>query len=237
MVKKATAPIFSSLIFFCMLFAFSSNAKAQTIYKSDAGYFASIESLYFRGGNIESAQLIGPAFGYRFNKKYDLSLHTEFLFSEFKFDGSENGNTSLLNLGLTLGRTTRFSERLMARSELSLYKSFNFRVEGFSEIPNPSLTSAQYATSLYATLPLFGTLSLLPNAGGFLGYGEYDPPVSDANLTQAFDGFVAGPKLGLGFLFAFSDAFHMTFAPTFRYHLTDNAPYEGEINLNIRFNF
>jgi|GEM_PF-860031 hypothetical protein len=230
------------LSIFTFLFLFFSISKAQTTYKNDSGVFASLESLYLRGGSFEDAQLIGPAFGYRFNENYDVSLHTELLFSEQKFSSRENGNTSLLNLGLTFGHTARFSNPFMVRSELSLYKSFNFNVEGFDfeglpEIPDPSLNSALGSSSFYVELPLSNTISLLPNAGGFLGYGEYDAPISDAELTQGFDGFVAGPDLGLDFLFAFSDSFSMAITPSYRHHLTDNAPYDGEFSLNFQFNF
>lgn len=236
-MKKLYIGILTIAITFCQLLISSSTANAQTNYKKETGFFGSIESFYLRGGSIESAQLIGPALGYRFNDKYDISIHTELLFSEIKFSDRENGKTSLLNLGVTLGRTKEVTESLFIRSELSIYKLFNFTVEGFPEVGNPSLTSVQNSSSIFIKVPLSNTVTLLPEAGGFIGYGKYDPPVTDAELTQAFNGFVAGPKLGLNMLFTFSDSFYFILEPSYRHHFTDNAPNKGEVTLNFHFNF
>jgi hypothetical protein len=235
-IKVTLASSITILVLF--LFPFSNTSHAQTIYKDDPGVFASLESFYLRGGSIENAQLIGPAFGYRFNDTYDVSMHTELLFSEVQFNSTDSGETSLLNLGLVLGKTTRLAEQWMVRSEISLYKSFNFNVSGFpDQIEDPSLNSALTSSAIYARLPVSDTFILLPNAGGFLGYGDYESPVTDAGLTQAFEGFVAGPELGLDFLFDFSDNFSFALQPTFRSYFTSENDLRSQVIVDFQFNF
>jgi len=165
-IKVTLASSITILVLF--LFPFSNTSQAQTIYKDDPGVFASLESFYLRGGSFENAQLIGPAFGYRFNETFDVSLHTELLFSEVQYNSTDSGETSLLNLGLVLGKTTRLAEQWMVRSEISLYKSFNFNVSGFpDQIEDPSLNSALTSSAIYARLPVSDTFILLPNVAVF----------------------------------------------------------------------
>src|SRR5699024_12606587 len=99
-----------------ILFGISSNSFAQTTYQSDPGFFTPVvKSLYLRGGVFEDARLIGPAVGYRFNETYDVTVHTEFLSNEYKFNNSPNPTTTLLNLGVILGRTATLSEWFLLR--------------------------------------------------------------------------------------------------------------------------
>lgn len=223
---------------FSLVLTSSSISRAQTVYKGDKGFFISVlESFYLRGGTFESTQLIGPAIGYRFNETYDLSIHTELLFSENKIlDGGDN-SLSLLNLGIILGRTTEMSDSFLLRSELSLYKLINFDTRA-PNYPAPTLNSILLSSSLYKSFPISNTVVLLPNIGGAIGYGVYTPPRVSPDLTQGFDGFIAGPKLGLDLLFRFSEAFHLAVQPTYhtRYNITMDK-YEGFFILNFQLNF
>ncbi|NIT57430.1 MAG: hypothetical protein GWN00_14715, partial [Aliifodinibius sp.] len=89
------------LLFFILLLT-TTNIQAQTTYEDKPGFFTPvIESLYLQGGMFEDTQLIGPAVGYRFNNRYDISLHAEFLFSELKYRSINNPTLSILNLGVT----------------------------------------------------------------------------------------------------------------------------------------
>jgi len=222
-----------------ILFGISSNSFAQTTYQSDPGFFTPVvKSLYLRGGVFEDARLIGPAVGYRFNETYDVTVHTEFLSNEYKFNNSPNPKTTLLNLGVILGRTATLSERFLLRSEVSLYQSIVFKTEGYGEVPEPSLTSGIISSSLYRTLPLSSSISLLPNVGAFFGYGDYTPAYSSASLRQAFDGFVLGPKVGFDVSFRLSKGFLIVASPEYRLRYnakTENS--EGTLLFNIRLNF
>jgi len=190
------------ILFLCFVFTIISNVSAQTTYKSDAGFFTPVvESLYLRGGDFEDTKLVGPAIGYRFNEMYDLTIHTEFLSSEIKFfNNNTNPKTNLLNLGAILGRTDKLSDKLILRSEASIYKSITFNTEGYGEHPNPSLTSGMLSSSLYREFSLSKSISLLPNAGTFLGYGNFTAPYSSANLRQGFDDFIIDRKSVSAFL-------------------------------------
>ncbi|HLR32265.1 MAG TPA: hypothetical protein VK074_07240 [Fodinibius sp.] len=230
---------FTSIFSLYLIIVCSSNVSAQTTYKSDSGFYTSVvKSLYLRGGSFEDTQLIGPAVGYRFNEKYDLSLHTEFLFSEIKFNNANNRELSLLNLGVILGRTTSLSEQFLLRSEASMYKSFNFNVNGFSDLPNPSLISGLVSSSLYRRLPLFGSFSFLPNIGAFAGYGDYTPTYTSTNLRQGFDGFVVGPTFGFDASFRLSHSFYLIATPEYyiRYNTT-NKNSVGTLLFNVQLNF
>lgn len=159
---------------FLFFFTFATISKAQTIYKRDPGYYTPVlKSFYLRGGSIESTQLIGPSLGYRLDETYDISLHTELLFSEVTGNQQEPVKTSLVNIGVTFGHTARFTEALMIRSEISLYKLFNFSIKNYPSIPDPVLSSVMGSSSIYTKLDISDTILLLPNIGGFLGYGEY----------------------------------------------------------------
>lgn len=228
-----------TVLLFCCLIGLASVSHAQTTYKSDPGLFTPVvESLYLRGGSFEDTQLIGPTVGYRFNEKYDLSIHTEFLSTETKFNNANNRELSLLNLGIILGRTTALSEQFLLRSEASVYKSFNFSKKGYADLPEPSLTSGMISSELYRELPLSGSISLLPNIGIFLGYGDYTPAYTSASLRQEFDGFVVGPKFGFDASFRLSHSFYLTATPEYRIRYnTQNETSEGTLLFNIQLNF
>lgn len=222
-----------------LITAYSSSSYAQTTYKSDSGFFTPmVESLFLRGGTFEETQLIGPAVGYRFDKSYDLMLHTEFLSSESKFNNQTNPRTTLLNLGVTLGRTNDLSDNLLLRSEASLYQSIVFDTKNYGTVPNPSLTSGMVSSSLYWNASLSESVSILPNIGAFLGYGNYTAPYSSANLRQGFDGFVVGPKFGLDTSFQLSSSFYLIARPEYNYRY--NTGKEQSINsllFTIQLNF
>lgn len=233
MKKKATALIL------LLFFGFSSISFAQTNYKSDPGFFTPVvKSLYLRGGVFEDAQLIGPAAGYRFNGTYDVTLHTEFLSSEYKFNENPSPKTTLLNLGVILGRTTDLSDRFLLRSELSLYQALTFNTEAYNDLSDPSLTSGVVSSSLYQNFPLSGSISLLPNIGVFLGYGSYTAPYSSANLRQGFDGFIIGPRFGIDVSFKLSNAFYLVANPKINIPLNiDHDEYGSTLLFNIQLNF
>lgn len=227
-------------ILLCFLFICMSNVSAQTTYKSEAGFFTPVvESLYLRGGDFEDSKLIGPAIGYRFNEMYDLTIHTEFLSSEIKFlNNNTNPKTNLLNLGAILGRTDKLSDNLILRSEASLYKSITFKTEGYADRPKPSLTSGMISSSLYRKFSLSKSISLLPNAGAFLGYGNYTTPYSSANLRQGFDNYLIGLRLGFDSSFKLSDAFYLVVKPEIGIPLNGEDEDTGATLLfNIQLNF
>ena len=214
-------------------------SEAQTTYQSEQGFFtAVVESFYLRGGVFEDTQLIGPAIGYRFNNSYDVSLHTEFLFSELKFNSSNNVKLSILNLGITAGQTNRWENKLFLRNELSVYHSFNLNLEHYRESKTPSLTSVLGISSIYKSLPISETITLMPNMGALAGLGDYVPPGSSANLRQGFDGFVVGPQLGLDTKFNLGKRSILTAKPQyrFRYNLTDGHS-RGTLTFNVILNF
>jgi len=227
-------------ILICFLFICVSSATAQTIYKSDAGFFTPVlKSLYLKGGDFEDSKLIGPAIGYRFNEMYDLTIHTEFLSSEIKFLNTDtNPKANLLNLGAILGRTDKLSDKLILRSEASIYKSMIFNTDGYADRPKPSLTSGMISSSLYREFSLSKSISLLPNAGAFLGYGNYSAPFSSANLRQGFDNFLIGPRVGFDSSFKLSDAFFLVVKPEIMITLNrEGEDSSGTLLFNILLNF
>ena len=170
---------------------------------------------------------------------YDLTIHTEFLSSEIKFlNNNTNPKTNLLNLGATLGRTDKLSDKIIFRSEATLYKSINFNTEGYADLPDPSLTSGMISSSLYREFSLSKSISLIPNAGAFLGYGNYTALYSSANLRQGFDGFIIGPRVGFDTSFKLSDAFYLVVKPEIEIPLNgDNEDSGATLLFNIQLNF
>ncbi|MCW9707699.1 hypothetical protein [Fodinibius salsisoli] len=229
----------ATVLFLLLFLGFSSISHAQTTYKSDPGFYTPVvKSLYLRGGVFEDAQLIGPAVGYRFNERYDVTVHTEFLSNEYKFNNSPNPKTTLLNLGVILGRTTDLSDQFLLRSELSVYQAITFNTEAYNDISEPSLTSGIISSSLYRNFPLSGSISLLPNIGAFLGYGNYTTPYSSAHLRQGFDGFVVGPKFGFDLSFKLSDSFYLVANPEVSVPLNkDSNEYGSTLLFNVQLNF
>ncbi|WP_171032839.1 hypothetical protein [Fodinibius saliphilus] len=212
-------------------------SHAQTTYKKDSGFFTPIvKSLYLRGGFFEDAQLIGPAVGYRFNSRYDITLHTEFLSNEYNSGLRPTLKMSLLNLGVILGRTADLSDRFLLRSELSVYQAITFNTEGYNNIPEPSLTSGMVSSSLFWNIPLSKSISLLPNLGAFLGYGNYSAPYSTASLRQGFDGFIIGPKVGFDVPFRLSDSFYLVVNPKVNIPL-NKEEYGSTLLFNVQLNF
>jgi len=231
-------PILFVIVFlFVNLFLFLQLSEAQTVYKRDSGFFTPVlESFKLRGGNFISTQKIGPALGYRFNEAIDLSIHTKFLFSETKYKSSNNESISLLNLGATLGHTTDLSKHIMLRSEMSVYHLFLFKTKGIPDF-SPSLTSILGSTSFYWQLPTSDVVTFLPNIGGLVGYGAYSDPIS-TNLTQDYDGMIAGVKLGFDILFKISKKFFLTVKPA--YHLKYNLNEKSSVDtffFHLQFNF
>lgn len=235
-MKRTTATI--SVFLFFLLLTTTTSTYAQTTYEDNSGFFTPVvESFYLQGGIFEDAQLIGPAVGYRFNKQYDVSLHTEFLFSEWKFNNSDNPELSMLNLGITAGQTNYWSNNILLRNELSVYHSFNLNLNNHQGIATPSLTSLLGASSLYKSLPISDAITFMPNFGVLIGLGDYQPPYSSANLRQGFDGFVAGPQLGLDTKFSFGDSFSITAKPQYRLRYNFNHDHsEGTLTFNVIFN-
>lgn len=224
---------------FTTIFLITSVSHAQTTYEDESGFFTPVvESLYLQGGIFEDTQLIGPAFGYRFNNRYDISLHTEFLFSELKYSSSNKPTLSMLNLGITAGQTNHWDNNILLRIELSAYHSFNLNFENYQGFTDPSLTSILGVSSIYKSLSISENITFMPNIGALVGLGDYDPPVSSGNLRQGFDGFVAGPQLGLDTKFSLGNSFSITAEPQYRlrYNFT-NEHSTGTLTFNLLFNF
>ncbi|WP_445666437.1 hypothetical protein [Fodinibius sp. AD559] len=229
----------TTLLFFVLLTT-ANITQAQTTYEDDPGFFTPmVESLYLRGGIFEDTQLIGPAIGYRFNNRYDLSLHAELLNTESNIliDASTI-QLSILNLGLTAGQTNHWDNNLLLRTELSAYHSFNLNLENYQGFADPSLTSILGVSSIYKSLSISENITFMPNIGALVGLGDYDPPVSSGNLRQGFDGFVAGPQLGLDTKFSLGNSFSITAEPQYclRYNFT-NEYSTGTLTFNLLFNF
>lgn len=88
--------ICSTTLLLIMCIGFST-ASGQTVYKETPGFYTPvIQSLYLRSGFIEDVTIVGPALGYRFNDRYDISLHTEYISSKFKLESGANPETTLL---------------------------------------------------------------------------------------------------------------------------------------------
>ena len=221
-----------------LLLTITSISHAQTTYEDEPGFFTPVvESLYLRGGIFEDTQLIGPAVGYRFSNRYDISLHTEFLFSELKYSGSNNPTLSILNLGITAGQTSHWNHNLLLRNELSAYHSFNLKLENYQGIANPTLTSVLGVTSIYKSLSISENITFMPNIGAMAGIGDYQPAISSGHLRQGFDGFAAGPRLGLDTKFNIGESFSITAKP--QYRLQYNFTHEqstGTLFFNVIFN-
>jgi hypothetical protein len=215
-------------------------SDAQTSYAHDQGFFTPVvESLYLQGGIFEDTRLIGPAVGYRFNKRYDVSLHTEFLASKTEpLVGGRSIELSILNIGVTAGQTSYWNNNLLLRNELSAYHSFNLNLENYQGLADPSLTSILGVSSIYKSLSLSENITFMPSIGALAGIGDYQPPVSSANLRQGFDGFVAGPQLGLDTKFNISDSFSITAKPQYRYRYNFKHEHSsGTLTFNVLFNF
>jgi len=234
--KLQTSRLFTAIfITSCLIMSLTKISHSQTTYKKDAGFYTPIlKSLYLRGGVFEDTQLIGPAVGYRFNKQYDLTLHAEFLSTEY----NATNRLSMLNVGLILGRTKQLSDTNMLRSEFSVYHSFNLDIEGLpQELQDPSLTSTLLSISFYHRLGSLNSIKFLPNIGGFIGYGNYQPPYSTANLRQGFDGFVLGPRLGFDVSFELFDSFILVAKPEYRLRFNlKNDNSVGSLLFNIQLN-
>ena len=225
---------------FTTIFLTTSVSHAQTTYEDEPGFFTPVvESLYLQGGIFEDTQLIGPAIGYRFNNRYDISLHTEFLSSETgRLVGGRSIQLSILNVGITAGQTNHWDNNLLLRNELSAYQSFNLNLENYQGFSDPSLTSILGVSSIYKSLSISENITFMPNIGALVGLGDYQPPVSTGNLRLGFDGFVAGPQLGLDTKFNINDSFSITAKPQYRlrYNFT-NDHSTGTLTFNLLFNF
>lgn len=227
----------TTLLFFVLLTS-ATITQGQTTYEDDTGFFTPVvESFYLRGGIFEDTQLIGPAVGYRFSNRYDVSLHTEFLFSELKYSSSNNPTLSILNLGITTGQTNHWNSSLLLRNELSAYHSFNLNLENYQGLANPSLTSILGLSSLYKSLFISENIMFMPNIGALAGIGDYQSPISTVNLRQGFDGFIAGPQLGLDTKFNIAESFSITAKPQYRLRYNFKHDYsKGTLTFNIIFN-
>ncbi|NIT57429.1 MAG: hypothetical protein GWN00_14710, partial [Aliifodinibius sp.] len=92
-------------------------------------------------------------------------------------------------------------------------------------------------SSLYKLLRISDDITFMPNMGVLAGLGNYQPPASSGNLRQGFDGFVAGPQLGLDTKFSLGTSFSITIKP--QYQLRYNFKYEqsgGTLTFNMIFN-
>ncbi len=146
---------------------------------------------------------------------------------------------TILNLGITAGQTNQWKNRIQLRNEISMYQSFNLKLEGYQASQDPTLTSALGVSSLYKQLNISQSITFFPNIGGLIGVGEYRAPFySSANLRQGFDGFVAGPQLGLDMKFNIGDSFSITAKPQYRlrYNFTRKQS-TGTLTFNVMFNF
>ncbi|MDZ7658492.1 hypothetical protein [Fodinibius sp.] len=233
-----TVPLILALVFIIFT-TLITPTHAQTVYDDEPGFFTPvIESFYLQGGIFEDTQLIGPAVGYRFNNRYDVSLHSEFLFSELKYSSSNNSRLSILNLGITAGQINHWDNNLLLRNELSIYHSFNVNLENYQGLTNPSLTSILGVSSIYKSLSISDNITFMPNIGALAGIGDYQPPISSGNLRQGFDGFVAGPQLGLDTKFSVSKSFSITVKPQYRLRYNFTQEHSGgTLTFNVLLNF
>ncbi len=226
-------------LLFLFTIATTSVTQAQTTYEDDPGFFTPVvESLYLQGGIFEDTQLIGPAVGYRFNNRYDLNLHTELLNTETGgLVGGRSIQLSILNVGITVGQTNHWNNGLLLRNEISAYQSFNLNLENYQSLTDPALTSILGLSSLYKPLSVSENITFMPNIGILAGIGDYQPPVSSGNLRQGFDGFVAGPQLGLDTKFNIGKSFSITAKPQYRlrYNFSDENSV-GTLTFNVIFN-
>ncbi len=226
-------------LLFLFTIATTSVTHAQTTYEDDPGFFTPVvESLYLQGGIFEDTQLIGPAVGYRFNNRYDLSLHTELLNTETGgLVGGRSIQLSILNVGITVGQTNHWNNGLLLRNEISAYQSFNLNLENYQSLTDPALTSILGLSSLYKPLSVSENITFMPNIGILAGIGDYQPPVSSGNLRQGFDGFVAGPQLGLDTKFNIGKSFSITAKPQYRLRYNfSNENSVGTLTFNVIFN-
>ena len=93
-------------------------------------------------------------------------------------------------------------------------------------------------SSIYKKLSISEAITFMPNVGVLAGMGDHQPPFSSGNLRQGFDGFVAGPQLGLDTKFSIGDSFSITAKP--QYRLRYNFTHEqstGTHTFNVLFNF
>lgn len=154
-----------------------------------------------------------------------------------KLNDNPNSELSLLNIGIILGRTTPLSSTMLLRSEASIYHAFILKNEGNTEFSDPSLTSGKFSTSIYRSLTLSHTITLLPNAGAFLGYGSYTSAATSAHLRQGFDGFIIGPRFGFDVSFKFSNSFYIIASPEINIPVNDEENSESTLLFNIQLNF
>lgn len=155
----------------CLIIATSSTAKGQTTINQDAGIFISpfeSFSLSDLGRNP-----IGPAVGYRFNKYFDLMLHTEFFIS--------GGRLSFVNFGLLGGFTLPLRNSLNLRSEIKLYSKWD--TPPYNRFENIiTMDNVLGSTSLYWKMPVVNYFTLYPNVGSFITY-EYQSYNSSYSST------------------------------------------------------
>ena len=245
--QKSGMKYLARIIFVCLVLlglTLSQSAEAQTQFKQEQGFFGSVKSFYFRTGIFEDALLIGPSVGYRLDKQSDISLHIELLNSTVELISPVSSNpeltTAMVNVGLTYGRIFNLSPKLKNRSEVSVYQTLARSVENYASqnIPEPGLTSATLLSRVYLETSLSERITAYPALGGFLGAGAFDAPVTEAELSRAYDGWVIGPSVGVDFSFRLGESWFLIARPTYTvsYALGDSDS-ETRFSLNLALNF
>jgi len=182
------------------MFTATTDVKAQTIYTQNEGFFSPVLSSFFIRSNIvESTQKIGPMAGYRFNENFDIALHAEFFSNESKSLTEQSFNFSMMNIGIHAGYTDKLNSNspFTGRVELRAYRGFIFNSDTGGNTPHN--LSAVALSSIYYPLEAASNITIRPNVGTYIGYGDYSLPTTShtsTNPTQAFNGFQFGPKVG-----------------------------------------
>ena len=211
-MKSLFLSILTCFILLLAIVGSPQEAKGQTVYKQEQGFFTPVlSSFYLRGGSVESTQKIGPAVGYRINQHIDVSLHAEYLSAEAKEFNLQNYDFSLLNIGLT-GGYTRDLSKMKLRAEAGVYRAFNLSTSE-NTAPEPESVSTRLYAGIYYPLTISKRISLFPNAGLAATTGTYRMPGISTELTQYSDGFLMGPQLGLDMNIEFSSGLIFTISP------------------------
>lgn len=218
------------------------DAKSQTIYTQNEGFFSPVLSSFFIRSNIvESTQKIGPMAGYRFNENFDIALHAEFFSNESKSLTEQSFNFSMMNVGILAGYTDRLSDKspFTGRMELRAYRGFLFSSDTGGDTPRT--ISAVALSSVYYEMKVADNITVRPNVGTYVGYGDYQLPTTShtsTNPTQAFNGFQFGPKVGFDTSIHISGNTTLTAVPALimKYNQTSKT-YNTDFEFSMVLNF
>ncbi|MGF1668994.1 MAG: hypothetical protein ACFCU6_00995 [Balneolaceae bacterium] len=241
-IKQILLFLVSIVLTGSLLSVTSTDTKAQTIYSQDKGLFSPIlSSFYVRSNIVENTQKIGPMAGYRFNENFDIALHTEFFSNKSKALTEESFSFSMMNLGIIAGYSEKLSENspFTGRVELRAYHAFLFSSD--TEFSTPRSSSAIALASIFYPVEASASITIRPNIGTFVGYGNYQLPSTShtsTNPTQAFNGLQFGPKIGFDTSINISGNTTITAVPALvmKYNQTTNT-YNTDFEFGVVLNF